>query len=102
MAQTGNEEPEQFPSTVQAAVELVMSRLSDEMREWLRRFNGDELDLRLQLAAGFTPGMSVRALLGLWENQALLAQLPREYQHPDSAASYFLIECRRRLRETVQ
>ena len=75
-----------------------MARLSEELRSWLRRFEGEEIDLRVQLAADFNLGASVRTILGLWENPVLLAQLPREYRHPDSAASYFLIECWRRLR----
>jgi len=89
---------EQFPHTVDAAVELVLSRLSDDMKAWLRQFKGDEIDLRVKLAAGLAPGMNVRAMLGLWgENRQLLALLPPSFRHPDSAASYFLIECWRRL-----
>jgi hypothetical protein len=88
-----------LPRTVEAAVELVMSRLSDEMKTWLRRFKGDETELFVELAKLLVPGMSVRAMLGLWDkNRELLAQLPARYQHPDSASTYFLIECWRRLR----
>jgi hypothetical protein len=100
MAESKSDQSEQFPRTVEAAIELVMSRLSDDMRTWLRRFKGDEIDLRVKLAAGLTPGMSVRAMLGLWgKNRELLAQLPPSYRHPDDASSYFLLECWRRLRD---
>jgi hypothetical protein len=90
---------EHFPHTIEGAVQLVLSRLSEEMRDYLRGFEGDEVELRVKLAAGFVPGMGVRAILGLWgKNPNLLAQLPRGYQHPDSASSFFLVECWRRLR----
>ena len=73
--------------------------MTDEMKSYLRQFKGDEIDLQAELAAGFTPGMSVRAMLGLWgNNPALLAQLPRAFKHPDSASIFFLIECWRRLK----
>jgi hypothetical protein len=88
-----------FPRTMEAAVDLVISRMSDDLKELLRCIEGDEVDFRVQLAAGFTTGMSVRALLGLWgKNPELLAQLPRYNRHPDSASSYILVECWRRLR----
>jgi hypothetical protein len=93
-------QPEQFPRTVEAAIELVMSRLSDDARKWLRQFESDEIDLQVKLAVGLTPGMSVRAMLGVWGgNDELLAQLPPAYQHPDDASSFLLIECWRRLRD---
>lgn len=97
-----NDEVLAYPHTVQAAVELVLSRMSDDLRAWLSGFDGDELALCLKLAAGMGTGMSVRALLGLWgKNAELLARLPRSYQHPDSASSFFLIECWKRLRAEV-
>jgi hypothetical protein len=99
MAATNPDDTEEYPRTIEAAVELVLSRMSEEMKVWLRRFAGHEIDLWVKLAAGLTPGMSVRAVLGLWgKNPELLAQLPPRYRHPDEASSYFLIECWRRLR----
>jgi hypothetical protein len=99
MAKTNPSDIQKYPRTIEAAVELVMSRMTDEMRAWLRGFKGDEIDLQVRLAAGLTPGMSVRAILGLWgRNPELLAQVPPGYRHPDDASIYFLIECWQRLR----
>jgi hypothetical protein len=99
MAATRPDDAEKYPRTIGAAVELVLSRMSGDMRAWLRRFKGDEIELQVELAAGLTPGMSVRAMLGLWgENPELLAQVPPGYRHPDDASCYFLVECWRRLR----
>jgi hypothetical protein len=99
MAATNHDGTEEYPRTIEAAVELVLSRLSEEMKAWLRRFKGDEIDLRVKLAAGLMPGMSVRDMLGLWgKNPELLAQMPPAHRHPDSASNYFLVECWRRLR----
>jgi hypothetical protein len=99
MAEANISDEQEYPSTIEAAVALVLSRMGDEMKAWLRRFDGDEDDLCVKLAAGLTPGMSVRGLLGLWgDNSELLAQVPPRYRHPDSAASYFLVECWRSLR----
>jgi hypothetical protein len=40
-----------------------------------------------------------RAMLGLWgDNPDLLAALPPSSRHPDSASSFLLVECWRRLR----
>jgi hypothetical protein len=87
------------PRTIDAAVALVLSKLSDSFRDWLQQFEGDEIALYAQLArGGLTAGMSVRAILDLWNNPELLALLPRFYQDPDSASSFFLMECWRRLR----
>ncbi len=98
-ATTDPDSTEEYPRTIEAAVNLVLSRMSDDMKGWLRRFKGDEIDLRVKLTAGLTPGMSVRAMLGLWgKNPELLAQVPPSYRHPDDASGYFLIECWRRLR----
>src|SRR4051812_6995740 len=99
MPTTNPGDAEAHPRTIEAAVDLILSRMSGEMKAWLQRFNGDEIDLQVKLAVGLTPGMSVRAMLGLWsENPELLAQVPPGYRHPDDASSYFLIECWRRLR----
>jgi hypothetical protein len=88
-----------YPRTITAAVDLVLSRMTDEMKAWMRRFKGDEADLRVELATGITPGMSVRAMLGLWgKNPDLLAQIPPPCRHPDDASTYILVECWRRLR----
>jgi hypothetical protein len=99
MATTNPNDTEEYPRTIEAAVDLVLSRMSDDMKAWLRHFKGDEIDLRVKLAAGLTPSMSVRAMPGLWgKNPKLLAQLPPGSRHPDDASCYFLIECWRRLR----
>jgi hypothetical protein len=85
---------EQFPQTIESAIDLILSRMSDKMKVWLRQFKGDEIDLRVKLATGLVPGMNVRAMLGLWgQNPKLLEQLPPWNQHPDSASCFFLIEC---------
>jgi hypothetical protein len=89
MAKKKTTDADNFPRTIDAAVELVLSRMSEDMKAWLRDFEGDEIDLQVKLAAGLTPGMSVRAMLGLWgKNPDLLAQLPARFKHPDSASSY--------------
>jgi hypothetical protein len=99
MAGSSSENTVAFPGTIDVAVNLVLSRMSGDTKAWLRRFQGDESDLRLEIAAGLAPAMSVRAMLGLWgQNPALLSQLPPGDRHPDSASTYFLIECWRRLR----
>jgi hypothetical protein len=101
MGQNRKDEEIQFPQTFDAAVQLILSRMSDSMKLWLRQFDGDEIELQVRLAAGVTPGMSVRTMLGLCgEKPELLRQLPLRYQHPDEASIYFLIECRRRLQAT--
>jgi hypothetical protein len=88
-----------YPRTIEAAVNLLMSKMAVETKAWMRRFKGDEADLRVELAGGLTPGMNVRTLLGLWgKNPELLAQVPPPYKHPDSASTYLLVECWRRLR----
>jgi hypothetical protein len=99
MAGPNRGDADHYPRTIPAAVALLLSRMTDGMKTWLRRFEGDEIDLRVKLAAGLTPGMSVRAMLGLWgKNPQLLAQVPRGERHPDDASAYFLVECWRRLR----
>ena len=85
---------EQFPQTIEEAVQLILSRMTDDMKAFLRDFDGDEVELRVALAKGLTAGMSVRAMLGLWgQNPELLAQLPSGYRHPDHASTYLLMEC---------
>jgi hypothetical protein len=99
MAEMTLDDTEMYPVTIGEAVDLVLSRMNDDMKACLRRFKGDEIDLRVKLAAVLTSGMSVRAMLGLWgKNPELLAQVPPGYRHPDDASSYFLLECWRRLR----
>src|SRR5262249_54094447 len=96
---TNEEENVQHPHTIDEAVTLVLSRMPEATRAFLRRFD-DEDELRVQLAKGFTAGMSVRAMLGLsGKNPDLLAQLPPSARHPDDASSYLLVQCWRRLRE---
>jgi hypothetical protein len=93
-------ESEPLPRTIEAAVELVLSHMSEPAKTFLREFDGDETALAVRLATvGLTAGMNVRALLGLWgRNSELLAQLPARWRHPDSASIFFLIECWRWLR----
>lgn len=89
----------EYPRTIEEAVDQILSRMGSDIKAWLRRFQGDEFDLQVRLAAGLTPVMDIRAMLGLWgQNPELLAQVPPGHRHPDSASSYFLIECWRRLR----
>jgi hypothetical protein len=88
------------PRTVEEAVELVMAEMPDKVRAWLRQLKGEEQDVELQImAANFGAGMWVRALAGLWKNQELIEQFPWPHQHADSASSYLLMECWRRLRQ---
>lgn len=88
-----------FPRTIEAAVALVISRMSPTMRSWMTKFKGDELAFKCELSKNMVSGMSVRAMLGLWgENQELLAKFPRMQQHPDDASAYILLECWRKLR----
>lgn len=87
-----------LPRTVPDAVAFLLARMPPATREALLRF-ADEMDLRLEIARGVVPGMSVRAMLGLWgDNPELLAQVPPGHRYPDSASDYFLVECWRRLR----
>jgi hypothetical protein len=96
-----HKDDEQLPRTIESAVKLVVTRMTEEMKDWLKGFVGDEAELRAALAARLVPGMIVRKLLGLWNsNPDLLAQLPPAYRHPDDAASYILIQCWHRLRST--
>ncbi len=87
-----------LPRTVPDAVAFLIPRMPPATREALLRFT-DEVDVHLAIAKGVVTGMSVRAMLGLWgENPELLAALPPIARHPDSASSFLLIECWRRLR----
>ncbi len=96
---SGSEESDaQLPRTIDEVVTLVLSRMPETTKSFLCRFD-EEAELFLQLAKDFSAGMSVRALLGLWErNPDLLAQFPAWAKHPDSASSFILVECWRRLR----
>jgi hypothetical protein len=73
--------------------------MSDKTKTFLRQLK-DEIEVRVQIAKGFGVGMSVRAALGLWgKNPELIRQMPPSARHPDSASSFILVECWRRLRE---
>jgi hypothetical protein len=98
MTESSNASSEQYPRSVDDAVQFVLSRMTEEAKAYLRGFEGDEIDLHLELAKDITSGMNVRAMLGLWgHNTELLAQLPPAFRHPDSASSFFVVECWRRL-----
>ena len=87
-----------LPRTIPEAVDFLLARMPLATRKAMLRFT-DEMDLRVKLACGVVPGMSVRAMLGLWgNNPELLAALPPAARHPDSASSFLLVECWRRLR----
>jgi hypothetical protein len=97
---TSNDSSTEYPRTIETATELVLDRMSSDLKDWLKRFSGDEIELRVQLATGLIPGMNVRAMLGLWgKNPELMALMPHNYQHPDDASNFFLIECWRHLQQ---
>ncbi len=90
----------QLPLTISEATALILSRMPEATKDFLRRID-DEIVLEAQLAKHFSAGMNVRAMLGLWgKNPRLLAQIPVAHRHPDDAASFFLVECWRRLRSS--
>ncbi len=102
MALPTPENPAEYPRTVDAAVDLLLSKMTDESKAWLAQVEGGEFEFRRSLAPRFGAGMSVRAILGLWgSNAELLAQVPPNDRHPDDASSYFLWECARRLRSSA-
>lgn len=96
---TGSDSGERLPGTIDEAVALILSRMNESTRDFLRQFD-DETAVSAELYKGITAGMNVRAMLGLWgRNQALLDKLPWSARHPDDASIFLLLECWRRLRK---
>src|SRR5262249_5914164 len=91
----------ELPRTIEDAVDLVFSRFSDELKAYFRKCD-DEMEGRVAIAKSMVAGMSVRRMLGLWDNPELLVQCYRNAQYPVYAASSILVECWRRLRATSE
>lgn len=84
-----------LPTIVEEAVALLMGRLSDEEKAFVRSLPEGELASRLH----FTLGMAIRNDFGLWGgNKALLRSCGSETMSADDASSVIIKALWRRLK----
>lgn len=89
------ERMEQWPTSIDEAVEQLISKIPEDGKTTLRDATDDDL-----VMMHMTLGTTIRNSFGLWAgNKALLKSCGAEDMHPDDASSVIIKRTRERLRQ---
>jgi hypothetical protein len=86
-----------FPSTIKGAVDQILRETSESMKFKLRRFAGDEGELRAR-ASELAGEMKIREMLNVWGTPDLYWQLPPDFKQQETMPAFFVVKCWQRLR----
>ena len=93
------EKPQNWPKTVDEAVDILLSEMSDKDKKKLKDMREEDF-----ITLHFTAGMDIRAKFNLWENKDLLQSLIGKNVgyicvHPDDASSIIIKKLWKRLQD---
>ena len=89
------ERMEQWPTSVEGAVEQLLSQMTESNKAVLRDATEDDL-----VMIHYDLGLSIRNSFGLWAgNKALLKSCGAEDMHPDDASAIIIERMRKRLKK---